>query len=295
MATNSNFLPGRGGTVSPADQIKQDALAALQRGDNVLAIENFEALLSFAPDHPDVLNALGVAYFQTGDSENALRRLEQARQIAPERDDIKNNLVNVRKAVAGAQSHQSQHDIAIQVLRQALAQDPDNVGLRIELSNLLEMTGAKGLLSDYSVALTPEALGRHILIACIPKSGSSFLKESLRALTGWKELWLSYAYLQNEQELYLPALKEAARDNTVTQQHCRATGPNLNILQGFGIRPIVLTRNLPDILLSLSDFYDSGATLNTFFGEVWPTLDQAGKHDLIIDHVMPWYAGFKAS
>ncbi len=63
MATNSNFLPGRGGTVSPADQIKQDALAALQRGDNVLAIENFEALLSFAPDHPDVLNALGVAYF----------------------------------------------------------------------------------------------------------------------------------------------------------------------------------------------------------------------------------------
>ena len=81
----------------------------------------------------------------------------------------------------------------------------------------------------------------------------------------------------------------------MTQQHCRATGPNTQILQAFGIRPVILVRRLDDIVLSLSDFYNGGATVNTFYGDVWPTLDQPAKYDLIIDHMMPWYASFYAS
>ena len=81
----------------------------------------------------------------------------------------------------------------------------------------------------------------------------------------------------------------------MTQQHCRATGPNTQILQAFGIRPVVLVRRLDDIFLSLCDFYDGGAIINTFYGDVWPTLDPSAKFDQIIDNMIPWYASFYAS
>jgi LPS sulfotransferase NodH len=174
-------------------------------------------------------------------------------------------------------------------------QKRNQIRLQWRPRNALELSGIRAELGDFMPGLAPDRLGRHVLIACMPKSGSTFLKEVLCALTGWSEAQLSYAYLQNEQELHLPNLLRVASENTITQQHCRATGPNTQIMQGFAIRPIVLVRRLEDVVLSLSDFYDAGAVTNTFFGAVWPTLDSVGKVELIIDHVMPWYAGFYAS
>ena len=58
---------------------------------------------------------------------------------------------------------------------------------------------------------------------------------------------------------------------------------------------MVLVRRLDDIVLSLCDFYDGGAIINTFYGDVWPTLDPSAKFDQIIDHMIPWYASFYAS
>jgi len=93
----------------------------------------------------------------------------------------------------------------------------------------------------------------------------------------------------------LPYVQISARSDTVTQQHCRATDANLQIIQGLGIRPIVLVRNLADIVMSLADFYDQGAVINTFLGGDWSALTTAAKRDYIIDHVMPWYIAFYAS
>jgi hypothetical protein len=81
----------------------------------------------------------------------------------------------------------------------------------------------------------------------------------------------------------------------VTQQHCRATEANVQMMQGFGIRPIVLIRSIPDVVSSLYDFYEAGATANTFFAPFWPQLSQSERIDLIIDHVVPWYLAFYAS
>ena len=52
--------------------------------------------------------------------------------------------------------------------------------------------------------IDPEELGTHVLIACFPKSASTYLKNMLVALTGFKSGNLAYAYFQNEQDLYLP-------------------------------------------------------------------------------------------
>src|SRR3546814_18105807 len=68
-------------------------------------------------------------------------------------------------------------------------------------------------ISDWSSDVCSSDL--HVLIACMPKSGSSFLKEAVRKLTGWPDKALSYAYLQNEQELHLPNMLRLAMEDTV--------------------------------------------------------------------------------
>ncbi|MBA2703465.1 MAG: hypothetical protein H0U60_06415, partial [Blastocatellia bacterium] len=84
-------------------------------------------------------------------------------------------------------------------------------------------------LSDFSTEITAEQLGRHLFIACVPKSASTFLKNLLVNLTGFRDLFTVYAAGQNEHEIYLPTLREFADLDTVTQQHCRASDANVHL------------------------------------------------------------------
>ncbi len=268
---------------------------AKAKGDIPTAIFSFEQLVKHDPENAGYLNDLGVLYLQSGNKERAAKMLGDASAIAPRNEIIKENYLNTLASISFDQCTAGRFTQAIEWIRKGLALEPNHPGMRIDLANALEATGQRAELADFMPGVPATQLGKHLLIACMPKSGSTFLLATLRALTGWAEAHFAYAYLQNEQELYLPNVLQAARDNTVTKLHCRATGPNMQILQAFAIRPIVLVRSFPDIVLSLCDFYDQGAIVNTFYGDVWPTLDEQGKYDLIIDHVMPWYAGFYAS
>ncbi|HVF46989.1 MAG TPA: sulfotransferase domain-containing protein [Pyrinomonadaceae bacterium] len=171
----------------------------------------------------------------------------------------------------------------------------ESPGFHINLANALGAGGQRAELSDFTTDITPQQLGRHIFIACVPKSASTFLKDLLVSLTGYRDAFLVYAAGQNEHEIYLPTLKEVAHLDTVTQQHCRASDANVQLMQAFGIRPIVLVRNIFDSVMSLKDFYDKGAYLNTYFRADYKSLDDGAKIDLIIDNVIPWYFQFVAS
>ncbi len=271
------------------------ANTAWARGDIPTALSSCEQLVQLDPKNAVTLHNLGVLYLQSGDKERAAKMLGDAYAIAPLNANIRENYLKTLVSISFDQSSAGHFTQAIEWIRKVLVLEPNHPGMRINLANALEATGQRAELADFMPGVPATQLGKHLLIACMPKSGSTFLLATLRALTGWAEAHFAYAYLQNEQELYLPNVLQAARDNTVTKLHCRATGPNMQILQAFAIRPIVLVRSFPDIVLSLCDFYDQGAIVNTFYGDVWPTLDEQGKYDLIIDHVMPWYAGFYAS
>ena len=45
----------------------------------------------------------------------------------------------------------------------------------------------------------------------------------------------------------------------MTHQHCRATEANVQLMQAFGIRPVVLVRDLHDVIVSLRDYFNGGA------------------------------------
>lgn len=166
----------------------------------------------------------------------------------------------------------------------------------VNLTNALSAGGMSARLSDFTTEITPQQLGRHLFIACVPKSASSFLKTLLINLTGYRDMFSVYAAGQSEHELYLPTIREFAHLDTVTQQHCRASDANVHLMQAFGIRPIVLVRNIFDSVMSLLDFYNNqGAFFNSYFRGDFQSLDETTKVDLLIDNVIPWYFQFVAS
>jgi hypothetical protein len=168
-------------------------------------------------------------------------------------------------------------------------------GSYVNLTNSLAAAGQPARLSDFTTEITPEQLGRHLFIACVPKSASTFLKNLLVNVTGYRDLFTVYAAGQSEHEIYMPTLRDSGHLDTVTQQHCRASDANVHLMQAFGIRPVVLVRNIFDSVMSLLDFYNKGAFKTSYFRADWQVLDDETKVDLLIENVIPWYLQFVAS
>lgn len=258
----------------------------------------FTEILSERPDDHQILNAVGALTAQQGRLVEAYPLFKRALQLAPGDLSVVGNLAAAKQGMESrANEFMSRGDWngALGALRDILTVEPEHQSAPNVIIHCLMNLGAKARLADLAPDLSEAELGRHIVIACMPKSGSTFLKHVLCKLTGWREASLTYAFLQNEEELYLPYLRSVARQDTVTQQHCRATIPNLQLMQAFAIRPVVLVRNLFDTIVSYTDFFDSGATVNTFFAGRWEVFERDRRIDLMIDHFVPWYLAFFAS
>lgn len=270
----------------------QEGVGLANKHEYEAAAEVLRHALAIDDNNFYVLSSLGKVLCFTGELVEAIDLLERAYSVNPDDAGIRDTLVNIYyQRTYGPDPDMGKR---VEMLRQNMAADHDSLA-RIDLVNLIFMAKRKAVLADFGLDLAPRDLGQHVMIACMPKSGSSFLFQTLTNLTGWDSLQMSYAYMQNEEELYLPALRAVVGENTITQQHFRATVPNNQIIQAFDIRPIVLVRNLFDVVVSYTDFYDKGAIANTFFARRWERMDHSRKLDLIIDHFMPWYLAFFAS
>ena len=275
--------------------LHQEGLCLAQTGKPGLAAEAFREIVTLAPDDLNALHNLGIMLALSGNPDAAIRPLETALEMAPENGAIRTHLTEAYFQAATRHLLERDYDAARSGYHRLLALDPAHVAGRINLLDLLARTKETATLADFAPELDGRPLGTHVLVACMPKSGSSFLAAALCELTGWEQNYLAFGYRQNEQELYWPHLLAVAGTNTVTQQHCRATDINVQIIQAFGIKPVVVVRNLFDIVVSLAEFYDGGAIHNTFFAGHWEHLEPARRFDLIIDHVVPWYLAFFVS
>ncbi|HSM61073.1 MAG TPA: hypothetical protein VK849_09760 [Longimicrobiales bacterium] len=140
--------------------------------------------------------------------------------------------------------------------------------------------------------------GRFVFLAAMPKSGSTFLSRALSRALGYEVGYLGYAYSNTEQELYEPRIVERFGEGFVVQQHLRASAPNLDLLARYGIRPVVLTRNVFDVVVSvrehlLSEGLDRIPSL--FVSRAYGALSPAMQLDTIIRLFCPWLIGFYVS
>jgi hypothetical protein len=134
----------------------------------------------------------------------------------------------------------------------------------------------------------------HILVASMPKSGSTFLSDVIASLPDFRRARLSPTYDQREQELDEYCLEQADAFNYVAQQHVRYSGWTQRMLDRYEIKPVVLVRNIFDIIVSLRDHLrNEGPVWFNFFVEPQhTTLDDATLELMIARLAIPWYINF---
>jgi len=136
-----------------------------------------------------------------------------------------------------------------------------------------------------------------LLISCFPKSGSTFTSAVIANVTGYSMASFVDSYEFNEQNLYLPKICVQSAANTVTQQHVPATLSNIDKINKFGIKNVVLVRNIFDVCISIYDHLhnESHQTPTAFINKDFFDLSAESKLDFIVDLVIPWYIKFYTS
>jgi hypothetical protein len=156
-----------------------------------------------------------------------------------------------------------------------------------------------------------------VLIACMPKSGSTFLSSLVAGLPGFRREHLVPSYFRREQELDEAQLKRAfaatdtLRDafvrGTVTapsrprgfvaQHHVKHNHETQALIDAYDLVPVFLVRNIYDIVVSLRDHVVKSApyTAAAYVDEdmlAWP---EDRMHQFLVDMALPWYIHFYVS
>ncbi|WP_338667161.1 sulfotransferase domain-containing protein [Pseudodesulfovibrio methanolicus] len=135
-----------------------------------------------------------------------------------------------------------------------------------------------------------------VFIACFPKSGSTFLRNVMAEITGYKTEEVCVGVKNDEQGIYLPALIDQAFNGISSRMHMKAKDQNIEILQKCGIRPVVLVRNIFDIVVSLRDHcHRTPIFAMVQMKDAYAKLSPEKQLDAIIDMLVPWYIEFYAS
>ncbi|MFT4520044.1 MAG: hypothetical protein ACI9JM_002444 [Halioglobus sp.] len=148
---------------------------------------------------------------------------------------------------------------------------------------------------------------KHIIaVVAAPKSGSTFLANTLGKLTGYGNFRLCSGYGTNEHDLYLPALCLINRSGCVSQLHMKGSFHNAALMKAFGIKPIILVRQIDDTVVSLrkdlrkKESMPGYGTGQNGYSFIWQDIDTKNLSDeeltdAIIDLAIPWYVNFYAS
>lgn len=162
-----------------------------------------------------------------------------------------------------------------------MTQDPDREGFECRVRAPLRI-------------LDSRAPKRHILIACMPKSGSSFLNDVIRKLPTFHRAMLVPDMGRREHELDETCLKRVEGFNYVAQHHVRYSDWTGELCRTHNLTPIVLTRSMLDVVVSKRDHIRrEGAVGHSFFAESHhAALSDADLEDMIARLAMPWYVNF---
>lgn len=137
----------------------------------------------------------------------------------------------------------------------------------------------------------------HVVVACFPKSGSTFLSSIIAGLPGMVRRDLVPGYERREQELSLENLIIFHDTDYVAQHHLKCSLPTIKTMKVFSIHPVVLVRSLYDVAYSMVDYWQSGQIQSpiAFVNSDITGLDEDAKLNYFADMVAPWYLNFFVS
>jgi len=137
----------------------------------------------------------------------------------------------------------------------------------------------------------------HVLIACMPKSGSTFLSDVIGQCPGFRRAVLTPSAGRREQEIDEQLLRKLGKVSYVAQHHVRNSEWTSEMCLTYGVTPIVLVRSLQDVVVSLRDHMRrESAVFPQFFAEAHHAeLDDSALEAMLARLALPWYLNFYMS
>jgi hypothetical protein len=144
-----------------------------------------------------------------------------------------------------------------------------------------------------------------IILAFPPKAAGTFLCAAAIKATGGDLVRIVHAQGGRDAQPYLPTLLAyylggICPGPLVTHVHMQALPANIALLEAFDLRPAIMLRSLPDMLLSYGDMLQAdGAArlqgLNCAIPAGYIELAPDRRIDFLIDILGPWYASYFAT
>ncbi|MEI9997214.1 MAG: sulfotransferase domain-containing protein [Rhizomicrobium sp.] len=144
-----------------------------------------------------------------------------------------------------------------------------------------------------------------VLLAFAPKAAGTFLRTAAIYAVDGQLTRVVHAQGGRDGTPYLPVyvlyLAGGFPDSTlVTHVHMQALPANRHFLEALGLKPVIMLRDVPDMLTSYLDMLAAEPAspshwLNAAIPPDFARLSDATKADFMIDTILPWYASYFAT
>jgi hypothetical protein len=143
-----------------------------------------------------------------------------------------------------------------------------------------------------------------LMLPFAPKAAGTYFRQAAMEVLGGQLVRGCHAQGGRDATPYLPtflaAFLDAEAPPTVFHFHMQAFAANRHFIEAFQIRPIIMLRNLPDMLASFWDMLENDPVardngLNCLIPGNFLTLSRHEKAEFILDVVAPWYASYFAT
>jgi hypothetical protein len=159
-------------------------------------------------------------------------------------------------------------------------------GLQIDQLSFKELESTKKLVAPLSKQYHPPV----IFCSYLPKVASTYLFAVIQELTGFVYRNISWGYDQNEQNIIFNTAINYVHESYVSKLMCKATQANLEIIEIMAFKPLIITRPITDIIISLNDHFENESYLwpHIYLNKEFLKYSQTKRLDIIIDHFTPW-------
>lgn len=151
------------------------------------------------------------------------------------------------------------------------------------------------LLRTLFFTIKPSSTPPWIFIACMPKSGSTFISQKLASITGYSHARPISYYMDIEQNIDVRMVPRLLRKKIVCQMHTPGRLFNIDVMRHYGIRPVILIRDPRDVLLSSHDHFFRETPVGPMgsLDPDWFNWDFEQRLEYLIIHELPrireWY------
>jgi hypothetical protein len=146
---------------------------------------------------------------------------------------------------------------------------------------------------------------RSVLLAFAPKAAGTFLRTALIYAVEGQLTRVIHAQGGRDGTPYLPCYLlylggGFPASTLITHVHMQALPANRHLVEALDLKPVIMLRSVPDMLVSYLDMIDAELAspdhwLNLAIPPSFAGWDAGRRADFLIDTLMPWYASYFAT